>query len=263
MFFVFLVIFTTRNAAALWAELLFLRGIRQGQQVRAQVFLYMERAPLSLVFFFLLLLFHFGTPPASSHAWKHPIIIPMSYWKRRRGREREREKKGKGSCRMIGYDHLTPTTTDRLHPASSTSTFCVIDFPWSWGNKFLFFFSSFCVWQLQECQIYIYLFVYVCVCLKATPRRRRWGFGGFEQHTTVRQRENIDAITRRPLYRLCSCVPSCAAQSSLMMSVNEPRLFLSFFRSFFFFFFSTVISCTSNLLLFFSLLFSLSVLLGK
>ena len=156
---------------------------------------------------------------------------------------------------MIGYDHLTPTTTDRLHPASSTSTFCVIDFPWSWGNKFLFFFSSFCVWQLQECQIYIYLFVYVCVCLKATPRRRRWGFGGFEQHTTVRQRENIDAITRRPLYRLCSCVPSCAAQSSLMMSVNEPRLFLSFFHSFFFFFFSTVISCTSNLLLFFSLLF--------
>lgn len=23
----------------------------------------------------------FGTPPASSHAWKHPIIIPMYYWK--------------------------------------------------------------------------------------------------------------------------------------------------------------------------------------
>ena len=57
MFFVFLVIFTTRNAAALWAELLFLKGIRQGQQVREQVFLYMERAPLSLVFFFFFFFF--------------------------------------------------------------------------------------------------------------------------------------------------------------------------------------------------------------
>ena len=46
------------------------------------VFCFSGGLPPSLYGTFLSVVF--GTPPASSHAWKHPIIIPMYYWKQRR-----------------------------------------------------------------------------------------------------------------------------------------------------------------------------------